>query len=227
MSTNRALLKAEQIEKHFGSGHQRTSVLLGVSASFVQGESYAIIGASGSGKSTFLHIIGGLDEPSSGLVSFNEQNCALLSKKQRDDMRNRLLGFVFQFHYLIHELTALENVMMPGLIAGRSMTECRTDALTLLKSVGLEHRINSMPGTLSGGEQQRVAVARALFNKPAFLLADEPTGNLDAENGALVIDLLHHYQREYGMGLIVCSHDAALYGKMESVLTLHNGRLIA
>lgn len=220
-----AVIQVHSVEKTFGTKSQLTPVLVGINASFEQGKSYAIIGASGSGKSTLLHILGGLDVPSRGNVTFNGRPLTSFRASERNRLRNKQLGFVFQFHYLIHELTVQENVMLPGLIAGMSRSDCKERASELLRSVGLAHRETAMVSTLSGGEQQRVSVVRALFNKPAFLLADEPTGNLDAENGAIVIALIERYQRDYGMGLVVCSHDEALYGRMGTVLTMKNGLL--
>ena len=220
-----AVIQVHSVEKTFGTKSQLTPVLVGINASFEQGKSYAIIGASGSGKSTLLHILGGLDVPSRGNVTFNGRPLTSFRASERNRLRNKQLGFVFQFHYLIHELTVQENVMLPGLIAGMSRSDCKERASELLRSVGLAHRETAMVSTLSGGEQQRVSVVRALFNKPAFLLADEPTGNLDAENGAIVIALIERYQRDYGMGLVVCSHDDALYGRMGTVLTMKNGLL--
>lgn len=220
-----AVIQVHSVEKTFGTKLQPTPVLVGINASFEQGKSYAIIGASGSGKSTLLHILGGLDSPTRGDVTFNGRSLSSFRASERNRLRNKQLGFVFQFHYLIHELTVQENVMLPGLIAGMNRSQCKERASELLRSVGLAHRETTLVSTLSGGEQQRVSVVRALFNKPAFLLADEPTGNLDAENGATVIALIERYQRDYGMGLVVCSHDEALYGRMGTVLTMKDGLL--
>ncbi len=215
------------VYKNYEQGGLLVPVLKGVDAVFKQGSSYAITGVSGSGKSTLLHVVGGLDVPSSGSVTFNARNFAQLRAAHKNSFLNLHIGFVFQFHYLIKELTVRENVMLPGMIKGESRRACRLRAEQLLELIGLTERADFYPPQLSGGEQQRVAIARALFNKPSFLLADEPTGNLDAENAQMVVDLFFAGQKEWNMGIVICTHDRAVYERMEMVYRLYEGILIA
>jgi lipoprotein-releasing system ATP-binding protein len=214
------------VYKNYEQGGLLVPVLKGVDAVFKQGSSYAITGVSGSGKSTLLHVTGGLDVPSSGCVTFNAKNFDQFRTSHKSSFLNLHIGFVFQFHYLIKELTVRENVMMPGLIKGESRRACRARAEQLLKLIGLSERAAFYPPQLSGGEQQRVAIARALFNRPSFLLADEPTGNLDAENAQMVVDLFFAGQKEWNMGIVICTHDSAVYRRMETVYRLYDGMLI-
>ena len=158
-------------------------------------------------------------------MKYNKQDLIKLRSSKKEKFLNKELGFVFQFHYLIKELSVLENIMLPGLIKGDSKISCKKRAKKLLKQVGLTGKIDSYPTELSGGEQQRVSILRAVFNKPAFLLADEPTGDLDADNAAKIVDLLKSCQKEFGTGLIICSHDHSVYNQMETVLRLHDGLL--
>ncbi len=218
-------LKLYDIFKAYDQGDKSLQVLNGISVTFSKGKSYAITGSSGSGKSTLMHIIGLLDEPSSGQVYYNDVSTALMRGQEKKLFLNRTIGFVFQFHYLLNELTALENIMLMGLIKGESKQLVMERAQSLLNMVGLASKADSYPFQLSGGEQQRVAIARALFNRPAFLIADEPTGNLDAHNAQLMIDIFVQAQREWGMGLIICSHDKEIYQRMETVYRLANGVL--
>ena len=211
------------LKKDFYQGGVQQQVLAGINAEFEQGKAYAITGVSGSGKSTFLHLLGGLDQPTSGTVLFNGQDIFKLPRK--DAFLNKSIGFVFQFHYLIKELTVLENVMLMGLIKGENRKKCLDRAQSLLSAIGLADKINHHPGQLSGGEQQRVSIARAIFNKPSFLLADEPTGNLDEANAELIVSFFLQASNEWKMGLVICSHDKAVYKKMETVYCLHNGLL--
>jgi lipoprotein-releasing system ATP-binding protein len=227
MAQNNDQLVLSAVHKTYEQGGKELLVLKGVSATFTQGESYAITGVSGSGKSTFLHVLGGLDNPTAGSVLFNGKDLMHLRSKQKDGFLNRSIGFVFQFHYLIKELSSLENIMMMGLIAGETRSYCEHRAKHLLEMVGLADKAYALPTQLSGGEQQRVAIARALFNKPSFLLADEPTGNLDAGNAKQVIDLLFSAQQEWGLGIVICSHDAAVYGRMSTIYRLNNGNISA
>lgn len=222
-SKKKAVIKACAIEKKYFQGGKELDVLQGVNALFEQGHSYAITGVSGSGKSTLLHILGGLDTATSGTVFFNDRDLSGMSNKA--ELLNQQIGFVFQFHYLVKELTVLENVMMMGLIKKEPPQICRTRALELLEMTGIQHRADFYPGQLSGGEQQRVSVVRALFNKPAFLLADEPTGNLDAQRAQDVVKIFKHAQQEWGMGIILCSHDEAVYSQMQTLMRLHRGIL--
>ncbi|MFH0898569.1 MAG: ABC transporter ATP-binding protein [bacterium] len=214
-------LVAVNVKKDYWQGGKLLPVLKGINAEFCRGTSYAIIGASGHGKSTLLHILGGLDSATSGIVTFNGQDIFYVLDKE--NFRNKNLGFVFQFHYLLKELTVRENVMIWGMIAGENKKKCRLRADELLNVVGMSHRADFYPGQLSGGEQQRVSLVRAMFNKPAFLLADEPTGNLDEENAQVIVELLLQGCREWGMGLILCTHDKKVYDKMDKIFRLHNG----
>ena len=211
-------LVAKDIVKKFRQGDQDIEVLRGISQEFKKG-----VGVSGSVKSTFMHIIGGLDKPSSGEVFLFGH--ALYKQENRSDLLNRHLGFVFQFHYLIKELTVLENVMLPGLIAGMPRKECAARARELLDFLGMHDKQDAYPTVLSGGEQQRVSIVRAMFNRPAFLIADEPTGNLDENNAQQAIKLLLDGCTTWNMGLIVCSHDRSVYQQMNSILTMHHGVL--
>lgn len=219
------ILSAKNIEKFYGKGDKRQEVLRGVSSEFEERKSYAITGVSGSGKSTLLHILGGLDEPESGTVFFDGSDLSKLSRKKKEQFLNRSIGFVFQFHYLINEFSVLENIILPGLIGGLSREFCKKRAKELLNYVGLVEKAYSYPFELSGGEQQRVSILRAIFNKPKFLLADEPTGNLDASSAELIMELIIKCQNEWGLGLIICSHDPTVYSQMETVLSLHEGKI--
>ena len=169
--------------------------------------------------------VSGLDRPTSGSISLDDVDIASLHPQQKDFLHNQTFGFVFQFHYLMHELSILENVMLPGLIKGDSRRLCESRAQALLTQVGLAGKFDLYPQELSGGEQQRVAVVRAIFNRPRFLFADEPTGNLDAANAQQIVEILLSSQQEWGMGLILCSHDEAVYGKMQNLLRLERGLL--
>jgi lipoprotein-releasing system ATP-binding protein len=218
------ILRVTGVYKSFAQGGKRLEVLRGVDAVFEQGKSYAITGVSGSGKSTFLQIIGGLDKPTHGDVFFDQKN--LRSMRDKAAYLNTKIGFVFQFHYLIKELSVLDNIMLVGLIGGLDAVLAKQRALELLGLIGLEHKAAEFPMKLSGGEQQRVAIARALFNKPAFLIADEPTGSLDEANAANIVTLFEQFQREWRMGLIICTHDKAVYERMGSILRVHHGTLV-
>lgn len=218
-------LHANDLHKSYSVGSAQQSVLNGISVQFNQGASYAIIGVSGSGKSTLLHLLGGLDAPTKGAVIADGQNLATLKQSTKNAFLNQSVGFVFQFHYLVRELSVIENIMVPGLIKGDSFQTARQRAQELLASVGLAGYDDRAIADLSGGEQQRVSIARALFNKPKFLLADEPTGNLDAHNAKAVVSLLLAAQQAWGMGIILCSHDASVYQRMQVLYRLHEGRL--
>lgn len=219
------LLQSNNIKKLFKQADITIEVLKGVTAAFESGKSYAITGPSGSGKSTLIHVLAGLDAPDEGTVFFDEHNLAVMSTNQREQFLNESIGLVFQLPYLIPELSVIDNVKLKGMIKGMSPDECQDQAMHLLTTVGLAHKANHNPLSLSGGEQQRVAIARALFNKPAFLLADEPTGNLDVDTGKKIVDLMLQCQEEWGMGIIVSSHDAYVAQKMKTVLRLNNGKL--
>jgi lipoprotein-releasing system ATP-binding protein len=219
-------ISVHKLVKEYKQGDRVLPVLKEVTTHFESGKSYAITGVSGSGKSTFLQLLGGIDTPTSGTIHYGPTDIFSLKGSKRDAFFNQHIGFVFQFHYLIKELSVIQNVKLPGLVAGMSDKLATKRADELLDYCGLADKHDALPGTLSGGEQQRVAIARALFNKPAFLLADEPTGSLDATNVVRVVELFLRCQREWGMGLIICSHDEAVFEKMEVVYHLENGVLM-
>lgn len=219
-------LSTQEISKKFIQGAQEIIVLNGITQIFIQGTSYAITGISGSGKSTFIHIIAGLDTPTTGKILFNNIPLQTLSSSEREQFLNKSIGLVFQSPHLLRELSVIENIMLPGLISGKSCSDCKQKAIKLLEKVELLHKKDSKIGELSGGQQQRVAIARALFNEPAFLIADEPTGNLDLATGKTIIDLLLSCAQEWGMGIIISSHDKYVTEKMNEVYELNQGLLI-
>lgn len=222
---NDVVLSCKQLACTYHDAGQAVEVLKGVSFDLHRGECAAIVGASGSGKSTLLHMLGGLDKPSSGEVMISGRNMTKLSDKRRGDLRNEAIGFIYQFHHLLPEFTALENVAMPLLVRRTLPSVAKQKARDLLASVGLEHRLSHKPGQLSGGERQRAAVARALITKPAVILADEPTGNLDSKNGAQVFDLMLELNRMHGTALLVVTHDHALAERMDRTWTLEDGHM--
>lgn len=222
---NKLVLEANGLGKRYDSGPASTQVLTDVSFSVAAGESVAIVGASGSGKSTLLHLLGGLDTPSSGTVRLQGQRLAALSDAARGDLRNQALGFVYQFHHLLAELTAVQNVALALRIRRTPVAVADAKATELLTTVGLAHRLQHLPSELSGGERQRVAIARALVTEPACVLADEPTGNLDQENGDRVFALLLDATRERNASLVLVTHDRALAARCDRVLELTQGQL--
>ncbi len=220
-----AVIRCEALGKTYAEGRMQTPVFDGLELCVERGETVAIVGASGAGKSTLLHLLGGLDMPTAGEVYVSGQKMSALSDAERGRLRNRALGFVYQFHHLLPEFTALENVMLPVLLSGVSVREAATRAGDLLLAVGLGHRLEHKPGELSGGERQRAAVARALVNRPACVLGDEPTGNLDEKTAATVFDLMIALNRDHGTSLVLVTHDRRLARKLDRVLELHEGSL--
>lgn len=213
------------LAKTYQEGELNTPVFSAINVQVLAGESLAIVGASGSGKSTLLHLLAGLDNPTAGTVQLMEQDLHNTSELERGRLRNRYLGFIYQFHHLLPEFTALENVMMPLLIAGQSAKQASIPARALLEQVGLDHRLQHKPGELSGGERQRVAVARALVNHPACVLADEPTGNLDERTAASVFYMLMQLKQQHNAALVIVTHDHRLADKCDRVLELFQGQL--
>lgn len=223
--TTPAVLSAEGLCKQFCEADMRVDVLTHVNLSIQAGERCAIIGASGSGKSTLLHLLGGLDTPSSGKVRLLGHDYSVLNEAERGRLRNRHLGFVYQFHHLLPEFTVLDNVAMPLYVARQSVKQAQAQAKAMLDAVGLSHRLEHKPGELSGGERQRTAIARALIMQPDCLLADEPTGNLDSATAEKIYDLLIELQQRNNMALLIVTHDEQLAGRMDRILHMKDGQL--
>ncbi|MEZ9235500.1 lipoprotein-releasing ABC transporter ATP-binding protein LolD [Shewanella sp. 10N.286.52.A9] len=219
------ILQVSQVCKQFHDGETTTKVLSNVDLSVYKGEQLAIVGSSGSGKSTLLHIMGTLDIPTSGEVTLDGENLYTLSASRQAEIRNQDLGFIYQFHHLLPEFSAIENVAMPAFIQGRDKKQTLQEAQALLERVGLGHRLQHIPAQLSGGERQRVAIARALINKPKLVLADEPTGNLDASSGDSVYELIRELAHQLGTAFVVVTHDYKLAAKMDRQLTMKDGVL--
>lgn len=219
------ILVAHNVEKTYASEGERLAILKGANLSVAKGFKIAITGASGSGKSTFLNILGGLDKATGGKVIAGKWNVSELDEEGEAEYRSRFLGFVFQFHYLLKDFTALENVYLPALIAGVSKKNAIEKARSLLHDVGLEERENHLPSELSGGERQRAAVARSLINEPELILADEPTGNLDPANAALIGDILFSMVDKYKKTLILVTHDTTLAKKADRIYAIRNGKI--
>jgi len=221
------VISARGLKRVFVQGRSRLEVLTGVDLTIEPGEQVAILGASGVGKSTLLHLLGGLDRPSEGEVRVAGWDMSAGDEARRAAIRNRHLGFVYQFHHLLPEFSALENVAMPLLIAGRLGEEAGEEAARLLDRVGLADRLDHKPGELSGGERQRAAVARALINRPQCILGDEPTGNLDERNAAQVYELILELNREFNTSIVLVTHDPQLAARMDRRLEMTGGRLVA
>ncbi|EOW6612807.1 lipoprotein-releasing ABC transporter ATP-binding protein LolD [Vibrio fluvialis] len=220
------LLRCHQVCKTYQEGDLQTQVLKGVSFELQKGELASIIGSSGSGKSTLLHILGALDDATQGHVELLGQQLSTLSSNKQAKIRNQHLGFVYQFHHLLADFSALENVAMPLLIGGKKVAQAKQDAAALLERVGLSHRLEHRPSELSGGERQRVAIARALVNKPDLVLADEPTGNLDHKTALSIYDLMRELNRESGTAFLIVTHDGELAAKMDRQLHMQDGLLL-
>lgn len=223
--SNTPLLQCLNLCKRYQEGSVQTDVLRNVTFTLEPGEMMAIVGSSGSGKSTLLHLLGGLDAPTSGDVIFNGQSLNAMSSSARAELRNRELGFIYQFHHLLPDFSALENVAMPLLIGRHSKTEAQSRALEMLAAVGLEKRAAHRPSELSGGERQRVAIARALVNRPRLVMADEPTGNLDARNADAIFDLLGELNIRQGTAFLVVTHDLHLAKRLSHQMEMRDGQL--
>lgn len=219
------LLTIEQLSKSYHDGQRELVVLKNVDLTVNKGEAIAIVGMSGAGKSTLLHLLGGLDRPDAGSLIFEGKKLNGASRVEMDAYRNRSIGFVFQFHHLLPEFTAVENVMMPALVARKPKSEAREAAMKLLEQVGLQERVTHRPSKLSGGEQQRVALARSLVNEPDLLLADEPTGNLDAKTGKKIIELIWKTTVEKDRSLVIVTHEPTIAQRADRIFHLGGGQL--
>jgi len=224
-ATEEPVLVCRDLQRSFADAGNRLDVLRGVNLTIEPGERIAIVGESGAGKTTLLQLMGGLDLPSEGQVLIRGRDIAKLNGTRRGLLRNRELGFIYQFHHLLPEFSALENVAMPLLMRSTPVNEVRSSAEQLLQRVGLGERLHHRPGEMSGGERQRAAVARALITRPALVLADEPTGNLDHANGERVFELMLELNREFGSSLVVVTHDQALAGRLDRIVHLQDGVL--
>ena len=220
------VLECRSVVRRFREGSSTLEVLSGVDLVIEKGERLAIVGASGSGKTTLLQIMGGLDDPTSGEVIVSGQSLANTSERKKGELRNQYIGFVYQFHHLLADFTALENVAMPLMIGGAKVADAKQAAKALLDKVGLSHRMQHRPSELSGGERQRVAIARALVNKPDLVLADEPTGNLDHNTALSIYDLMRELNKESNIAFLVVTHDKELAAKMDRQMHMQDGLLV-
>ena len=227
MSEGSLLISVQNLSKRFTTDLGTIEVLRDINFEVRAGERIAVVGASGAGKTTLMHLLGGLDRPSAGSVCFEQTDIFRYAPAELDAFRNRTVGFVFQFHQLLPEFNALENVMMPARIARQPIAEARARAERLLAAVGLSHRLTHKPGQLSGGEQQRVAIARALIMAPRLLLADEPTGNLDSGTSAEIMALLDRLHAEYGLTMVIVTHSQALASHLDRMISMVDGSLAA
>lgn len=221
------IIKSHQLHKAYLDGTSKVEVLKNISLSIAKGERLAIIGPSGSGKSTLLHLLGGLDKPTEGEVSIDNIDWQKINEKHRCQLRNTKLGFIYQFHHLLPEFSALENVAMPLLLSGMLIAKAQQKAQEILEQVGLEHRVEHKPAQLSGGERQRVAIARALVHQPECVLADEPTGNLDQNTAHKVFDLMLALNKKMNTALVIVTHDQQIANRMDRIYVLQEGSLIA
>ena len=220
------MIQVTDLHKSFPMGEQTLTVLKGINLRIQRGELIAVVGASGAGKSTLLHILGLLDRPTAGTVQFEGQDLFQLSESAQAEFRNKRIGFVFQFHHLLPEFTALENACMPALIQRRQPNEVKDEAIAILKDVGLGERLHHKPGELSGGEQQRVAVARALLQKPNLVLADEPTGNLDTHTGEALFNLMRELNKARGVTFVMVTHNDKLSAQADRIVHMQDGQIV-
>jgi lipoprotein-releasing system ATP-binding protein len=220
------MIRVTDLHKTFAIGDHSLTVLKGITLEIQRGELVSIVGASGAGKSTLLHIIGTLDRPTKGTVHFDGQDLFQLSEAAQAEFRNRRIGFVFQFHHLLPEFTALENACMPALIQRRPQEDVEAEAANLLRDVGLGERLHHKPGELSGGEQQRVAVARALMQKPDLVLADEPTGNLDTHTGEALFALMRDLNKARGTTFVIVTHNDKLSAQSDRIVQMQDGQIV-
>ncbi|MDE3270722.1 lipoprotein-releasing ABC transporter ATP-binding protein LolD [Pseudoalteromonas sp. G4] len=224
---NHVVVKCEHLTKSYQDGEVQLDILNDLNLDLEAGTTLAIVGSSGSGKSTLLHLLGTLDKPNQGTIKIKGVDTTELNRKQQAEFRNKHIGFIYQFHHLLMEFSALENVMLPLLIGGVAKSDAKLQATEMLHNVGLSHRVSHKPDQLSGGERQRVAIARALITKPALVLADEPTGNLDKENGEKIYELINQLKVCHNTAFIVVTHDLELAAKLDKTMFIKQGQLVS